>query len=621
VSFAERVDCPHADLCPGCPLIGLPLPAQLQAKAARVLRAFAPYASLRGVAPEAVRAASPVSGYRTRAKLVVAPGPRLGLFARGAGHEVLDLPGCRVLAPVLAGAAAALRALLAEPGAGPALRAEGDGAGRLRAVDLRELRDGDAAGVLVTLVLRAPAPPPAELAAAAERLAKTLPTLHGVAVSLHDGRSPQLLGSAPRPVHGAPLHRDRLEPGAPYVLVPPGAFAQAHRAQAAALQAELVRALGGLRDRRVLEVHSGSGALALALARAGARVLAVESFAPAAAAAERAAREQGLAGVEVRAGAAESWLPRLRKEGARFAIGVANPPRRGIPPDVREALAELCTDALAYVSCEPETLARDLAHLAGLGWGCARLATFDLMPQTEEVECVAWLRRAPPPPPAVLYEDALLLAVEKPPFLPGAPQAGSPGSLLERVRALAGAERAVALDRPDAEASGVCLFARRPEDAPALEAALADARSRRVHLALVRGVARARGRIARPGHEAGRTREAGIRYRRLAVAGGHALLAVAAAGPRVPPIRRLLAAVGEPVLGDERHGHPASNRHLFERHFLDRPFLHCASVELRQPQTGRWLRVEAPLAPDLAAVLARLGVDPTRIGVGGDAAA
>jgi 23S rRNA (uracil1939-C5)-methyltransferase len=442
-----------------------------------------------------------------------------------------------------------------------------------------------------------------------------------VAVSLHDGRSPQLLGSAPRPLLGPPLHRDRLAPGAPYALVSHGAFAQAHRGQAAALQAELLRALGNPSGRRVLEVYSGSGALALALARAGARVVAIESFAPAAESAGRAAREQGLGQVEVRAGAAESCLPELRAQGARFEIGIANPPRRGIPPRAREALAELCTDSVAYLSCEPDTLARDLSHLAELGWRCARLAPFDLMPQTAEVECLAWLRRAPPPPLAILHEDELLVAVEKPPFLASAPHPGSASSLLERVRALAGAERAVALQRLDAGTSGVCLFARRAEDAPALEAALADPRSRRRYLALVRGVARAGGRIARPLHEAGRAHPAETRYRRLTVAGGHALLEVASGSGRVHAIRRHLAAIGEPVLGDERYGHPPSNRHLLERHFLDRPFLHCASIELPEPRTGRWLRVEAPLAPDLAAVLVRLGADPTRIGVAGAAGA
>jgi 23S rRNA (uracil1939-C5)-methyltransferase len=166
------------------------------------------------------------------------------------------------------------------------------------------------------------------------------------------------------------------------------------------------------------------------------------------------------------------------------------------------------------------------------------------------------------------------------------------------------------LHRLDAGTSGVCLFARRAEDTRSLQSALADPRSARRYLALVRGVARARGRIARPLHEGGRALPAETRYRRLAVAGGHAFLEVSPGSGRTHAIRRHLAAIGEPVLGDERHGHAPSNRHLFERYFLDRPFLHCASIEIPEPG-NRMLRVESPLAPDLAAVLVRLGADPT----------
>jgi 23S rRNA (uracil1939-C5)-methyltransferase len=612
VASSALVDCPHAASCPGCPLIACAPEAQLAAKAARVARALAPYGVLHGVRPEPVRAASSVTDYRTRAKLVVAPGPRVGLYRRG-GHEVLDLPGCRVLAPAVAAGAAALRALLADPpgDAGPLLRAEGDGPGRLRAVDLRELRDERGAGLLVTLVVRTPpAPHPAALEAAAAQLATRLPTLRGVAVSEHAGRSPQLLGSPPRTIVGPPLHRDQLvdpegraRPATPWSYAAAGGFAQAHRGQAGAIHAEVAAALAPAPGRRLLDVYAGDGALALALAAAGAQVVAVEAFAPAAEAAVKAAREQGIDGLAVRVESAESALPRLAAEGARFAGAVANPPRRGIAPRARSALAALCAGPLVYVSCEPRTLARDLAHLAWLGLRVERLLPFDLMPLTAEVECIALLAPGAPPDVPVLYEDESLLAVDKPPHLPTVPHPERTGSLLERVRALPGAGAAVPVHRLDAETSGVCLFARSAAAAADGQRALADPAAVKRYLALVRGVGRARGRIARPIVEEGRARPAATRYRRLSVVSGHALLAVEPATGRTHQIRRHLAGVGQPVLGDERYGHAPSNRHLAERDGLDRPFLHCAAIEL----PSRGVRIEAPLAPDLAAVLERLG--------------
>jgi 23S rRNA (uracil1939-C5)-methyltransferase len=180
------------------------------------------------------------------------------------------------------------------------------------------------------------------------------------------------------------------------------------------------------------------------------------------------------------------------------------------------------------------------------------------------------------------------------------------GSLLERVRALPGGEQAVPLHRLDADTSGVCLFAKRAEAAAAWQRALADETAAKRYVALVRGVGRAKGRIARPLREDGRTLDAATRYRRLEVLGGHALLEVSLETGRTHQIRRHLAAIGQPVLGDARHGHAASNRHLAERWFLDRPFLHCASIELADPAGGTPLRIQSPLAPDLLAVIDRM---------------
>jgi 23S rRNA (uracil1939-C5)-methyltransferase len=76
---------------------------------------------------------------------------------------------------------------------------------------------------------------------------------------------------------------------------------------------------------------------------------------------------------------------------------------------------------------------------------------------------------------------------------------------------------------------------------------------------------------------------------------------------RAPPIRQHLALIGHPILGDERHGHAPTNRYFAEKCGLDRPFLHCARIELAHPNSRTPLVVEAPLPGDLAAVLDRMG--------------
>src|SRR5512140_1478016 len=98
----QRVECVHADRCGGCPIIALPYGEQLSLKRGRVVQSVARYPALELVYTEPVAAADPIVGYRTRAKLIVAVGPKVGLFAKGGGHQVVDIPTCRVLSPVLA---------------------------------------------------------------------------------------------------------------------------------------------------------------------------------------------------------------------------------------------------------------------------------------------------------------------------------------------------------------------------------------------------------------------------------------------------------------------------------------------------------------------------------------
>jgi tRNA/tmRNA/rRNA uracil-C5-methylase (TrmA/RlmC/RlmD family) len=156
------VRCEHADPCGGCPLIALPYRDQLETKRARVAHALARHPTLASMTTLPVTPADPFVGYRTRAKLVVGSAEggtaaALGLFGKGGGHRVVDLPGCRVLSPALAVAAAGVRAaILAAPLDSPLAPLGTSERSALRAVDLREVVDG-AARVLVTFVVqRAP---------------------------------------------------------------------------------------------------------------------------------------------------------------------------------------------------------------------------------------------------------------------------------------------------------------------------------------------------------------------------------------------------------------------------------------------------------------------------------
>lgn len=567
---APSLVCPHRPRCPGCPLLELAYPAQLEQKGATLARALALYPVLAGHTLGTPVAAEPVTAFRVRTKLVVA-GSALGLFAR-ATHDVVDIPGCLVQRPRLKAVLDALRAALPLPGP-------------VSSLDLREADDG----VLVTAAVP-PSFPPRARRALAERIAALSPHVASVAVSTRESDAPQLLGGALEVLVGPAELRHRPDPEAPWHYAAHGAFVQAHAGQLVRLHAAVEGALTqqgapsrSLAGLSVLELYAGSGALALRLAARGARLTLVESFAPAVQRAESAARAQGLE-LETLAADAGDALARLAREDARFDAVIVDPPRRGLSPDVRRLIAALAPERLIYVSCAPETLARDAADFSRLGYALADATPFDMIPQTDAVETLARFVRREPPAPSVLAEDRTFIAIDKPPHAVGS--------------APDGAEHAVPLAVLDAPASGVCIFAKTPESAPALENALRTATAEYVLLA--RGILHARGTLPLGGRKS-KTR---VRYERTRIVAGHSLLSARAAPSDAPLLTRALARVGHPVLGDPRHGDPRSNAHFSHRYGLDRAFFHRSALELTLP-TGT-VRIEAPLAPDLRAVLAAL---------------
>lgn len=612
----QRVTCEHADRCGGCPVIALPYGEQLGMKRGRVVQSVARYPALELVYTEPVHPADPITQYRTRAKLIVAPGGKLGLYAKGGGHQVVDIPNCQVVSPVVAAVAALLREriLRDEEQAGPLAPFDPSGGGVLRAVDLREVRpegsDASGARILVTLVVqRDRVRDRTALDAAASSLAAEEPRILGVALNFHEGESPQILGSETVVVHGVNAAPDRIGHATHEATY--GSFVQAHRGQAERVHSTVVDLLGLGRSRqgksgrpKILDLYGGSGAIALALAHAGADVFLVESFAPAVAHVEEAARKAKLP-VKAEAADVASALRRFGEQHAAFEAAVVNPPRRGMSPLARELLTRLEVPVITYVSCDPDTLARDLDHFTRLGYGVTTLRPLDMIPLTDEVETIALLRRTGVTTPKVLWEDEEILIVDKGAHEPTTQQGEYASSLVTRARRLPGANEAVPVHRIDVGTSGLVMLAKRPDLASKWQAVLASDSSRKIYVAGARGVTPSKGAITRDLREDGKMYPARTRYRRLAVASGHSVLRVVPEQGRTHQIRRHLAAIGHPVLGDDRYGHAPTNRFFEEKNALDRTFLHCVRIEFVHPRTEQRLIVEAPMPGDLRAVLER----------------
>jgi 23S rRNA (uracil1939-C5)-methyltransferase len=612
-----EVRCVHVEACGACPLMPRRYEDQRGLKLDRLHKALGSYGLTPTAAVAPVGGADSISSYRRRAKLVVSRthggGVAVGLYRRNDNQSVVDIPECRVLSPALMDLVATLRKLCAEP---PpelvSLLAPSDGErGVLSGIDARELEpppDPEATEggptILLTLLLAAErAAPVEELREAARALRRLLPQLSGVAVNLRYATRQQA-SSELTTLSGVSESKDAVAGG--WQLVSHTSFLHVHRGQAERLYAlltDVVKGALGETPGKVLDLYGGTGAIALTLARLGYQTTLVESYPPAAALASRAAQGQRLP-VEVVTGDVASVAKALAQAGSRFDVVLCNPPRRGLSPAARESVAALAPKRLVYVACDLFNLSRDLDHLARLGYRLRDLYPMDMLPLTEEIEVVAVLEPGAPACPDVLYQDDEVVALDKPPHEPALEQPEYPVSLVGRARPHVQGGGWVNVLKVEPGTSGICLFARTQEAADRWAAAI-ERSGRLVYLAAARGVTPAKGAITRELRGDEGARPARTRYRRLAIGGGHSVLRVVPEKRYVHQIRRHLAAIGHPVLGDARYGHAPTNRYFEEKHGLDRSFLHLVRIEVEHPKDGTRLLIEAPLPPDLRVALVR----------------
>ncbi|MCH8238085.1 MAG: 23S rRNA (uracil(1939)-C(5))-methyltransferase RlmD [Proteobacteria bacterium] len=174
-------------------------------------------------------------------------------------------------------------------------------------------------------------------------------------------------------------------------------FFQVNVEQAAQVADTLLQNLDLKSTDLVLDAYTGVGTFAVLLAPHVKKVIAVEESSAAVA----DARENlgGLENVELVLGKTEEILPNLKE---RPDVVILDPPRAGCHPRTLQSLLSLASPKIAYVSCDPETLARDLKILCEDIYVLDQVIPLDMFPQTHHVECVALLSRNEPAQPLFL---------------------------------------------------------------------------------------------------------------------------------------------------------------------------------------------------------------------------
>ncbi len=367
--------CPHFGACGGCQWQHLPYAEQLDAKD----RSFRGFLRTRlGLADGTFLPPIPSPkewGYRNRIGLKVrAAGGRvrLGFFASGS-HRLIPVDRCPIAHPVLQELLPSLAAFL---------QAFGPAHGFLPQIDLQ--LDGEDRPWAV-IHRRRPFTRP-EHAALEAFLGR-----QGVAgAHLQAGRKETLV-----PLAGAPAKMPFPVVAGGRALdlrVSPGGFTQANPDINRALVQEVAALADLYRGEPTLDLYCGAGNFTLPLALEARSVVGVEGYPPAARDARDNALRLGFSQVRILAESAERGLATLGREGYRPAFALLDPPREGAVGALA-ALAALTPRHLAYVSCAPATLARDLGILRGHGYRVRWLRTADMFPQTAHLESLTLLTR------------------------------------------------------------------------------------------------------------------------------------------------------------------------------------------------------------------------------------
>jgi len=319
---------------------------------------------------------------------------RLGAYERDS-HKVLPIPNCRVATSSLRRAMGTITHHVVDRDIEP--WDEQTERGVLRHVVVRQSRLTDQ--LMVTLVVGRR---PKVLNDLAMDIAQSIPEVVGVHLHVNGEPGNAIFNVRDGVIHTRPLEGKRTiedEIGGVRMRVGPGDFFQANPAMANRIVDDVVALTADLRDRPVVDLYSGVGAIALPLAKHHPWVGGIEVSGGAVDRARESAATARLS-AEFLAGTVEERLPEFISRVKDSApVVILDPARRGLEPEVFDPIEALRAARMIYVSCNPASLARDLAEWIKRGWTVGDLRAYDMFPQTGHVEMLAVLNPPENPVP------------------------------------------------------------------------------------------------------------------------------------------------------------------------------------------------------------------------------
>ena len=378
-------ECPVAKLCGGCDFWHMDYEEESRLKAQRVRQC------LNRIAGEALEeipilSAPTCRNYRNKAQYPVSAkkGRAYAGFFRAGTHEVVENKRCLIL-PEEADAVKDAVVDYVNQFRIPVYD-EVAHKGLLRHIYVRR---GVVSGqILVCLVCNGSKLPKVE--ELLKRLQK-IPGFTTLVLSVNTKKGNTILGDQFITLHGPGYIEDTLC-GLNFRLSP-RSFYQVNHHQAQRLYETAISQAGITKNDLVLDLYCGVGTITLAMASAAGKVIGVEVIPQAVEDARDNARRNGIENAEFFCGDAGAAALELEKQGVIPDVVVVDPPRKGLSADTIEALHRMAPRRIVYVSCDPATLARDVAALKDRGYTLQNATAADLFPRCAHVESVVTLSK------------------------------------------------------------------------------------------------------------------------------------------------------------------------------------------------------------------------------------
>ncbi len=381
--------------CGGCAYRAIGYAHELELKSGAVKAAFR-RAGLPDAEVAPVLATGKTAGYRNKAQYPVtgtSDEPVIGFFAPKS-HRVTDAKKCPLQPPlfgeILDGIAEQIKKYRIAP------YDEETHTGLLRHIYLRSSKEEKE--VLLTFVLNGDSLPHA--GEVIRELTERFPALVGIGINVNREKTNVICGDEFKTLWGKDGITDAL--AGVELSFSAASFYQVNRDAAELLYGKAKEIAEFSGDELLLDLFCGVGSIGLSMADAVGRVIGIEIVPDAVRCANENARANGITNASFFAGDATDTEKLLA--GAEAALGeplspdavVLDPPRKGCDEKLLAFLVEKKIPKIVYISCNPETLARDVAFLAKRGYGFSKITPVVLFPRTAHVETVVLMSRRNP---------------------------------------------------------------------------------------------------------------------------------------------------------------------------------------------------------------------------------